>query len=191
MIIVEEVNIKDFKTIYNDMTVQFPETEMKSYKKFLNLLGLESYKLFAAYSDGVPIGYSLINIDPKNKVLWLDYIAIFKNFQSKGYGKEVFCALKKKFSNFKGIYLEVEKADEKNPDTKRRIKFYEKLGAQKLSCKYIYPNSDGGLEMDLYFLSINSFLPEPSQIRDAVLEAFKTLHSDILQVDDIFQKIVF
>ena len=64
----------------------------------------------------------------------------------------IFDSLINQFNTYKGIYLEVEKADESVINTIRRINFYKSLGAKKLDINYFYPNKDGCIELDLYFL---------------------------------------
>ena len=76
----------DFRDIYTDMLTQFPKEELKSYEEFQNLLKLPQYKLFVLDKDNKHVGYSLWFKDYEMKFIWLDYIAIFKEFHSKGYG---------------------------------------------------------------------------------------------------------
>ena len=96
--------------------------------------------------------------------------------------------MKKEFFEFSGVWLEVEKPDENEPDTLRRRKFYKKLGARIVSENYIYPNNNGGLSMDLYFLP---FCEEnfAKKMHKCVKTAFETIHSDVENIEKIIDKI--
>ena len=191
MIKLYQSDIEKFKEVYKDMSSQFPENEMKTFKKFEQLLKTGSYKLFTAQnSSETSVGYCLLYTGSKSKILWLDYIAVFKEQQSKGYGKQIFNAIKETFQEYTGIYLEVEKPDSSQPNTLRRIKFYETLGAKRLPCKYIYPNDKGGLEMDLFFLPIKGQIPNSLQTKSAILEVFNVLHKDVSNLNEILTKLV-
>ena len=187
---VEFINSNNnFSAIYADLLAQFPKSELKSKERFEELLKNPDYRAYSVKISGENAGYVILFTDKKNNTLWLDYIAIFKENHSKGFGTGIFNAMKKEFSEFLGIWLEVEKPDENEPDTLRRIKFYKKLGAQLVSENYIYPNNDGGLSMDLYFLPFceANFV---KKMHKCVKTAFETIHSDVENIEKIFDKIV-
>ena len=178
----------DFSTLYEDLLAQFPKSELKSKERFDELLKNPDYKAYSVKIDGENAGYVIFFIDKKNNTLWLDYIAIFKEHHSKGFGTRIFEAMKKEFFEFSGVWLEIEKPDENEPDTLRRRKFYKKLGARIVSENYIYPNNNGGLSMDLYFLP---FCEEnfAKKMHKCVKTAFETIHSDVENIEKIIDKI--
>ncbi len=170
--IFKKVDISEFVTIYKDLLKQFPEVELKSYTRFCELLQSGEYFVQIVQVDNDPIGY-VIFYELTNSI-WLDYIAIFKESQSKGYGSRILKSLSEKFQ--KGLYLEVEKADKNNINTLRRIDFYKKLGAKKLNVEYFYPASNGFFPMDLYYLPYNNL---PDDISSDINEVFSFIHSDV------------
>lgn len=178
----------NFSHIYSDMLTQFPKSELKSKEHFEKLLKTPSYKAYTIKICGVSAGYVVMFVDKKNKTLWLDYIAVFKEQHSKGYGTRIFEIIKEEFSDFFGIWLEVEKPDDEVLDTLRRIKFYKKLGARLVCENYIYPNNDGGLPMDLYFLPFCNGNCE-EKMHDCIKEVFNVVHIDVKDCDLIFKAI--
>lgn len=180
-----------FNTVYKDMLEQFPKSELKSFERFMELLSTDNYCLYSARADDTVAGYFIVFIDSENKNLWLDYIAVLKKYQSRGYGHKIFEELKKYFANdFNGIYLEVEKPDETDINTIRRIKFYESMNAKKLDIRYFYPNENGALPMDLYFLPFNrDKVPQKEEIINTIQKVFCSIHSDCNKLDAILAQI--
>lgn len=185
----EKADIRVFDSVFNDMAEQFPTTEMKDYKTFCKLLYSENYELLTAKESDITVGYALVALDKENMVLWLDYIAVLKDFHSKGYGSKVLKNLKELYEDYKGCYLEVEKPDKNDFNTLRRIKFYENLGALKLNVDYFYPNSEGMLAMDLYFIPYSDFLPDKDFTGSVIKNIFSFLHADIKHLPLVLAKI--
>ncbi len=174
-----KLNIDEFYEIYQDMEIQFPKNELKSYDVFVKLLNADVLECVGVYDKDYLIGYFLYT-SLKNDHKWLDYIAIRKEFHSKGYGSKIMQCLR-------DCYLEVEKPDVNLPNTIRRIDFYEALGAKKLDVNYIYPNDFGGLPMDLYYIGEN--LPDYEEAIEAIDEIFNKLHSTVKNMPQILQSI--
>ena len=171
--IFKNLNSEKFNLIYDDMTEQFPPEELKSYTRFCELIDGGDYFVQSVIDGALTIGYVIFT--KVNNSLWLDYVAVLKEFHSKGYGSKILNALKDEYQ--KGIYLEVEKPDESRPNTLRRIKFYTNLGAQKLDYDYFYPSEKAPLPMDLYYLPYDNILPV--DIEGDINTVFRLLHSDI------------
>ncbi len=178
----EFIKTNDFVNIYKDMCKQFPPEELKT--DFNSIFG-ENYTVYSVI-EKVPVGYTILF--ETDDYLFIDYLAIYKDFHSKGFGGMILENLKQK-SNKKGCFLEVEKPDTEKPDTLRRIKFYKKHGAQKLDINYIYPNNEGGLPMDLYYIPFNEPSPSKKIIYAFIQELFKYVHSDIKCLPEILEKI--
>ena len=168
-----DIDEKNFINIYKDLTEQFPAQELKSYERFLELLYDKSYKVKLINDGEISVGY-IIFVELADSI-WLDYIAVFKEHHSKGYGSKILNAVLNQFE--KGIYLEVEKPDENVPNTLRRIKFYTNLGAQKLDYDYFYPAKEKPFSMDLYYLPYQNIFPE--NIENDIKQVFRIIHSDI------------
>lgn len=173
-----------FNIFYNDMVKQFPKEELKTEDVFIELINSGNYDVLSAFDRRA---YVFIAKDDENSVLWLDYLAVVKQFHSKGYGKQIIQSLSEYYPEYFGCYLEVEKPDENIPDTIRRIKFYENLGAVKLNIRYFYPNKNGDLPMDLYFLPFRNFIAENTL--KTIQNIFFLLHSDITHIKSVLNKI--
>lgn len=184
----KHVLVEEFDVIYNDMCKQFPQTELKSLNQFQFLLKNENYCLFLIEIEAKICGYLIFLKDEIFNILWLDYFAIFKEYHSKGFGSLAILAFCEYFKNYKGCYIELEKPCSFLAE--RRIKFYKKLGAKKLDIDYFYPNKDGFLPMDLYFLPFNENTTNPScgEVFGVVENVFKILHFD-LAFEDVYSKI--
>lgn len=189
MLVLKEIESSEFNLIYADMKMQFPAYELKSFSSYINLLKTGFYSAYKLLDSEKDIGYVLLYKDNKKNILWLDYFAIYKNFQSQGYGSKILRLLKEEFQTFNGIYLEVEKPDKHDNNTFRRIKFYKNHGAERCLINYIYPNEKGGFHMDLYFLPFQETMPDKKVILSDVKEILYTLHHDIPDVEKIISMI--
>ena len=185
MILKKKINNID-KT-YSDMIKQFPISELKPFEIFKSLFCQNNYIIYEAQENNQDIGYIIIVEDNKDKFIWVDYLAIFKEFHSKGFGSSILNKLKEQYKDFNGCYLEVEKPDKNNPNTIRRINFYKKHGAVKLPVDYYYPNKTGCLPMDLYYIPYNK--TEINNILYVIKQVFNFLHKDIENIDEIYKRI--
>jgi ribosomal protein S18 acetylase RimI-like enzyme len=92
------------------------------------------------------IGFSLLYNFPHKKFIHLDYIAIDKQFQGKGYGKQYLNYIIENFlmkqKNINYLTLECEN---------KLIGFYEKFGFIKVNINYYYR----GIKLNLMILSKN------------------------------------
>lgn len=171
----------EFKQIYNDMLTQFPPEELKPYERFCEILG-RNYKAYEFWEDE-PVGYAVI-FEDKNYIL-VDYLAVYKNFHSKGYGGKILDILAEQSGRV--CFFELEKPDKTKINTLRRIKFYEAHGAKKADIDYFYPAYDKPLSMDLYY--IGSFCPQKNEVLGFVKNFFQVIHSDSPTVDSAFNLI--
>ncbi len=149
---------EDFPQIYEDMKKQFPSCEMYTFKTFVQLLNNNKYKilLYRRNTDNVLVGYALVYIIENSNVLWLDYIAVLTEYSSHGYGSSLFKALWQKYCGpFDGIMFSVEHVCNNDPKLaerqKRRLNFYERLGAHRLNADFLLPCDDGSFPMYLYY----------------------------------------
>ncbi len=175
--------------VYPDMQQQFPPEERKPLPLLEQLISQKCYDLVVAYDNSVPVGYLLLCPTPQ-KIVWLDYIAVFPQKHSNGYGTEMLQQLSSVYPTALGCLLEVEQVDPATPNTLRRIRFYESLGCQKYPFYYALPTPDGSFPMDLYLLPWRATAPDAEDIKGAILYAFNTIHQDIAHRGQIYQKIL-
>lgn len=165
-----------FETLYEDMLIQFPKEELKTLEEFKQLLQIPQYSLHIYAPHNHIAGYSLWYIDDEMSFLWLDYIAILKEFHSMGYGSIYLKEFIKVHSDKKYCFFEVEKPT--NEQAIRRQKFYEKLGCKNTGIKYYFPNKYKKLEMDLLYLGISTNeAPEKEYLNQAISRVHKKLHN--------------
>jgi GNAT superfamily N-acetyltransferase len=188
-----EGSIDDLKNIYQRFTADFASDELKGYEHLKLLMSKKRYKLLLAKDPIIHevVGYAFIYEFDRLQGIWLDYMAIDNQFRGSGYGALLFKKLTKwKQNRFSGIFIEVEIPVEKEGFTRenqlRRIRFYERLGANRLPIPYQLPTNDGGLPMYLYFWPSPDVEKLPKeQIQEAISETFNYIHSDIKHKDDV------
>lgn len=181
----KKIGKDEFPLIYSDMQKQFPQSELKAYETFLKLIDTDKYKVYAALDDGTLVGYVIVA--EIEDIIWLDYIAVLKEFHSKGYGGLILAGLKNIYAEKSGCLFEVEVPDVKELDTLRRIKFYKNLGAQKLPIDYFYPNAEGSIKMHLYafpYKSCNNL-----NYLKIIKGVFEFIHLDLPHRKDVLAKI--
>ena len=175
--------------VYPDMQRQFPPEERKPRPLLEQLIDQNLYDLIVAYADGTPVGYLLLCPTPYRTV-WLDYIAVFPENHSRGYGSKMLQQLSSVYPNNFGCLLEVEQANPLVSDTLRRIRFYEALGCRKYPFYYALPTPDGSFPMDLYLLPWQQTPPNIEAVKESILHAFHTIHQDIPHRGQVYQKIL-
>ena len=176
--------------IYSEMQKLFPKEELKPKTSMEKVFAIESYNVFDIYTDNdIKCGF-LTTFEFDDNTILIDYLGIFKEFHSKGYGSETLKTIINQ-QKWKGCYLEVEKENINDINTTRRIKFYKNLGAQLLDINYLYPNNYKLLPMDLYYLPINSkYKPSKQAVLSNIKTLFDKIHFDIENIDSIYEKIV-
>ncbi len=177
----------NYEILYSDMLKQFPVSEIKPFDKFQKLFLSNKYIAYDAVNEEQKIGYVIIIEDKDNKIIWIDYLSILKEYHSHGFGGKVLQELKNMYKHFEGCYLEVEKPDNNFPNTLKRINFYEKHGAVKLPVDYYYPNENGVVPMDLYYIPYTK--PNSKNILSVIENIFNLLHKDIKNIEEKYEKI--
>ncbi len=131
MINLKKITIEEFeKQIYDKYITLFTEEEQRDWNtiKVAYKNGIEDF--YAIYDDELLVGFFALE-RIKNYPYYLDYFAIFKEYQSKGYGSKSIEVLIRDVVKNDGIIGEIEKVTEDDPITIRRWRFYEKLGFKK------------------------------------------------------------
>lgn len=176
----------DFEMVFQDMCKQFPKEERKSKQHISTLIESGKCQLLLAFDGDHPVAYVIAC--PFQNFLWLDYIAVFQEYQSQGYGSRIFPLLPDIYPGLKGIFLEVEHEDPQDISTVRRIRFYRRLGAQMIWDGYRLPVGEEGLPMGLFFLPFDKQLPGKKEIFDIIQYVFDLIHSDVAKRGEILRK---
>lgn len=122
---------KDYKNIEKLMLESFPKEELFSFR-ILNLFSKIRKCDYLCYYDNsslIGISYSY----KYNNLVFILYLAVSKEFHSKGYGSMILDYIKDKYKDSEFV-LNVEKLDKNALNYKereRRYKFYYKNGFKK------------------------------------------------------------
>lgn len=179
-----------FMQIYDFLKQYFPSHELKQSKTFEKIYKNQNYSICEIVFKYRTCGFFSF-FQFKDNTIFIDYFFIFKKFQSMGLGSKTFEIIKKNFSQ-KGCYIEVEKENKNHYNTIRRVKFYKNLGAKKLNINYFYPNQEGELNMDLFFLPFEAkYFPTKENIIQNIQTIFDKLHFDLPHSKEVLKKIKF
>ena len=133
-----EIKIEQFKSeIYKEYITLFPKEEQRSWKniKITYAKGIE--KFYKIILDNKTIGFFMLEKADKKAPYYIDYFAIFKEYQNQGYGTEAIKKLIEKICLNEELVIEIEKEEDKKPLTIKRANFYKKLGFKKIDSEYL------------------------------------------------------
>ena len=131
MIEINEISIEEFEEeIYDKYLELFPEEERRDWNTIKNIYNKGYEKFYKILDDDKTIGFFILE-RLNNYPYYLDYFAIFNEYQSKGYGSKSLQKLLDDVVGNDGLIGEIEKVTDEDLVTVRRWKFYEKLGFKK------------------------------------------------------------
>ncbi len=176
-----KIDIEHFRNIvYPEYLKIFSEEERKSLEliELLYHKGIMNF-IEITYKNNF-IGFIIINIIDDIKYIQLDYFAILPNYQKKGYGTRVITMLKTLYSQYKGIFVEVEalssELDKQDKEIKqRRINFYENLGFQRLNYEFKWFDS---LILVPYILPISHVKEYDDIVLNNILNLYAETHGN-------------
>lgn len=141
MLEITEIDIKEAEEkIYNEYVNLFPEEERREWIKIKNTYEKGIEKFYKIIVDNKIIGFFLLEKIKENYPYYLDYFAIFENYQNKGYGRQVIKILLETIVKDNGLCIDIEKEIEENPITIRRANFYKNVGFEKVNSEYLIYN---------------------------------------------------
>ncbi|OYD07083.1 GNAT family N-acetyltransferase [Paludifilum halophilum] len=153
---------------YQRLNEYFPEKEMKKHGQLRDLINEQDHYHKEESED------HLILYGEFPSFLFVDYLLVSPHSRGTGVGSRVIDELKKKK---KPILLEVEPIDPKDPDTAKRIHFYEKHGfTQAEQVRYQRKTEDGDtFEMLIYYWTPNKITPK--QVLKNMAKACDEIHN--------------
>lgn len=126
--------MRDFDLVYEIMEEAFPRNEIRDYDAQKQLLKRRGYSLSPKYDEGD----NLIGFIAKwefEDFIYVEHVAVTSNGRGKGVGSNL---LRKLLSSVdKKVFLEVEPVHDEI--SKRRVKFYERLGFKMNDFYYEQP----------------------------------------------------
>ena len=189
---IKEGSLEELSSVFELYKNDFAPCEQKTYEHLKKLINKGNYRLLLLKDSesSAIISYMLLYLD-RPRALWVDYLAVSNEHRGTGIGTEFINLIAEKYKpDYKGIFFEVEKPDSKNELTlhyqKKRIKFYERLGAKRLEVSYKLPTREGDLPMLLYFLPLQdiSFISQDF-IWNSICAEHDEVHSDIEHMQSV------
>ncbi len=152
----DEKQFSDAMSIYNEA---FPPAERRPESELRKNLIKYNEKMFMAEEDGIPIIFTILWKVPGTDFLFLDYIAVKKEYRGRGSGSEFLKLLIDMDSiEFNHIILEVENpaSGENIEQRQKRIRFYRKAGARIIKgFKYYLPPRNGVEPQEMLLMVIS------------------------------------
>lgn len=141
MVDIIEIDIKEFEDkIYKKYIKLFPKEEQRDWEKIKNTYRKRIEKFYKITLNGTTIGFFMLEKIKEEYPYYLDYFAIFEQYQNKGYGTQAIKKLLDKIVINQGLAIEIEMEEESNPLTIKRANFYKNLGFRKVDSKYLLYN---------------------------------------------------
>lgn len=139
MVYLKEINDKEFESdVFNYYVELFNEDERQPLKILKKLYEEGTLKFVKIMDNEANVGFLIYITTLNNPYVWLDYFAIYKEYQNKKYGTEAIKVFKSFFQNYDDIYGEIEKVglgktEEDNKMREKRLKFWLNLGFELLN----------------------------------------------------------
>lgn len=189
-----KANAEEFDNIYTWYLQDFPEKERKSRAHLEKLMKEESYRLYIAKApeyDEIMV-YAFVYEIPETGIRWLDYFAVNEKYRGEGIGSRFLKNLST-LEKSRGMLLEVEipgSLEEQWEIQQKRIRFYERLGAVRTPVNYLFPTTEGGFPMYLYFLPAGGQTALTLQeLRLSTASALRYIHADIQGLEGILDQV--
>ncbi len=139
MVSLKEIEFNEFKSdIFKYYKELFPKDERQPLSLLQKLFQSGFLKFVKIVDETITVGFLIYVTMPNNPYVYLDYFAIYKEFQNKKYGTEAIKIFKDFFKNYDGIYGEIESVgfgntEEENKVRERRLRFWQNLGFELLN----------------------------------------------------------
>lgn len=118
----------------NEMTIDFPKSELKPLAAMLRLMDMGRYDPLLATEGGEPVGYAMLWLPEGRAGALLEYLGVLRGKRNGGLGTAILGLLVERYGQIFG------EAEAPGPDTppeendlrRRRIAFYERNGFRVL-----------------------------------------------------------
>ena len=158
MVDIIEITIDEFKNnIYGKYVKLFPKNEQREWVKIEGTYKKGVEKFYKIVLKDEIIGFFMLEKLNDNYPFYLDYFAIFEEFQNKGYGSKSIEKLIDKIIGNNGLIAEIEQESMEKPITIKRFKFYSKLGFKKITSEYLLYNV---LYTPIVYINSNNIIKE-------------------------------
>ena len=188
--------IEELERIYPSYELEFPVEERKTIHQLKALMEKGEYLFLIAEDliegEWAQVGFSFVYTPKSEDFMWLDYIVIERLYQSRGYGSKFYKSILAFMETKQIMYIEVEIPTGADINQDRRIKYYERLGAEKLPVFYMLPTPNAYMPMHLYVAKRKSDLSLlASDIQRAIQKSLSYIHYDHPDLASVLSKIKF
>ena len=141
MLEIIEIDIKEFENkIFKEYQKLFPEEEQRSLKNLKKAYEQGIEKFYKITLDKTIIGFFMLEKIKGNYPYYIDYFAIFEEYQKKGYGTKALEKVLLEIIKDEGLCIEIEKEEKDNLITIKRANFYKRIGFKKVDSEYLLFN---------------------------------------------------
>ena len=141
MLDILEIGMEEFANhIYYKYVNLFPKEEQREWNEIETTYYKGIEKFYKIVLNHKTIGFFMLEKLGNDYPFYLDYFAIFEEYQNLGYGTKAIKMLLNRIITNQGVICEIEKENVKNPMTIKRFHFYEKLGFKKFESNCILCN---------------------------------------------------
>mgnify|MGYP005805614891 FL=1 len=164
-----KIKFKEFKDLYRKHIVKdFPSSERPNLEGFRKRMLKYNEETYIYEEDGVERGYCII--DQIQEYVLVAFLAVYEGNRGKGIGTKILKELEEKYSNKKGILLEVEDPNfAKNENEKsiqeRRIRFYERANFKVVE----------NLKVELFMVNFNIMIRNITSASTEISEVEKVM----------------
>ena len=128
------LNKEELTALYqNEMTVDFPKSELKPLTAMLRLMDMGCYEPLLVTENGEPAGYAIVWLSEHREGALLEYFGVLRGLRNGGLGTKILALLMERYGQIFGE-AEVPCSDDpaENDLRRRRIAFYERNGFRVL-----------------------------------------------------------
>ena len=136
------MNKEELTALYqNEMTVDFPKSELKPLAAMLRLMDMGCYEPLLVTENGEPVGYALAWLPEDRSGALLEYFGVLRGLRNGGLGTKILALLMERYSQLFGEAEAPEPVAPCSDDPaendlrRRRIAFYERSGFRVLDYK--------------------------------------------------------
>ena len=128
------LNKLELEDLYNnEMTGDFPRSELKPLKAMLALMDRGCYHALLAVEDGEAVGYAMLWLPQSRQGALLEYLGVLRGKRNGGLGTHILPLLAQRYGQLFGEAEAPDADDEAENDLRRRrVAFYERNGFRVL-----------------------------------------------------------
>lgn len=181
---IRKLDITAMQMLYDSaMTKHFPFAELKSKERLTILMEQEVYEAYGAYVEDELVAYACF-CGVSDDYWLLDYYAVFKEYRGQQIGSDVLRSFAERLP-IAGLILEVESVLPELPEDvkhtrERRIRFYERLGAQDTEIKSFLL----GVDFDILLLPLEAHDIAPEEVAEIYEDIVRTMFYEGLDPED-------